>query len=182
MSINTNAIFTYSTQCRWYFFSLLILMHLCLYLSKLSILKTLHDWHYIHLNVKSDNFALGISELSDQVFLMDFRLTQLFCNPATCSHAIQANGSSLVGTIHYLLINCHLGLTLSWCNDLESLMYIIIYLAKGSLPWQGIIVQPGQIHQNKVLRVKQVTMVKALCKGLPQPFVEFVEHIWCLSF
>ena len=61
-------------------------------------------------------------------------------------------------------------------------MYIIIYLAKGSLPWQGIVVQLGQIHQDEVLRVKQATTVKALYKGLPQPFVEFVEHIWCLSF
>src|SRR6266576_2022215 len=61
-------------------------------------------------------------------------------------------------------------------------MYIIIYLAKGSLPWQGIVVQLGQIHQNEVLRVKQATIVKALCKGLPQPFIEFVKHIRCLGF
>ena len=61
-------------------------------------------------------------------------------------------------------------------------MYVIVYLVKGSLPWQCIIVQLGQIYQDKVLRVKQAITVKALCKGLPQPFVEFVEHIWCLSF
>jgi casein kinase 1 len=61
-------------------------------------------------------------------------------------------------------------------------MYTIVYLVKGSLPWQGIIVQPGQIHQDEVLRVKRATTVKALCKGLPQPFIEFIEHIQSLGF
>ena len=125
---------------------------------------------------------LGIGEFSNQVFLINFRLSQLFHNPATCSHIMQINGCGVIGTIHYLSINCHLGLTLLQHNALESLMYVIVYLVKGSLPWQGIIVKPGQIHEDKVLRVKQATMVKTLCKGLPQPFVEFVEHIWCLGF
>ena len=61
-------------------------------------------------------------------------------------------------------------------------MYVIVYLLKGSLPWQGIIIQPGQIHEDEVLKVKQITMAKALCKGLPQHFIDFVEHIQCLGF
>jgi serine/threonine protein kinase len=138
----------------------------------------LHDRHYVHLDVKPDNFALGIGELSNQVYLIDFGLARLFCNPDTHSHTV---GSGVIGTIRYSSINCHLGLTPSRRDDLESLVYVIVYLAKGRLPWQGIIVLPGQIHQDEVLKVKQATTVKALCKGLPQPFVEFVEHIRCLG-
>lgn len=155
---------------------------LCLCLSKLSILESLHDRHYVHLDVKPDNFVLGIGELSNQVFLIDFGLAQLFRNPATRSHIVQINGSSAIGTIRYLSINCHLGLAPSRRDDLESLVYVIVYLVKGSLPWQGITVQPGQIHQDEVLRVKQATTVKALCEGLPQPFIGFVEHIRYLGF
>jgi serine/threonine protein kinase len=125
---------------------------------------------------------LGIGDLSNQVFLIDFGLAQLFRNPATRSHTVQINRSSVIGTVRYSSINCHLGLTPSRRDDLESLVYVIVYLAKGSLPWQGIIVQSGQIHRDEVLRVKQATTVKALCKGLPQPFVEFVEHIRRLGF
>jgi serine/threonine protein kinase len=139
----------------------------------------LHDRHYVHLDVKPDNFALGIGKLSNQVFLIDFGLAQLFRNPATRSHIMQP---SVIGTVRYSSINCHLGLTPSRRDDLESLVYVIVYLAKGSLPWQGVIVQPGQIHQDEVLRVKQATTVKALCKDLPQPFVDFVEHIRSLGF
>jgi serine/threonine protein kinase len=123
-------------------------------ISKLSILESLHDRHYVHLDVKPENFALGIGELSNQVFLIDFGLAQLFRNPTTDSQTMQINGSSTIGTVRYSSINCHLGLTPSRRDDLESLVYAIAYLAKGSLPWQGIIVQPGQIHQDEVLRVK----------------------------
>jgi casein kinase 1 len=169
-------------QRRWYFTSLLKFMRLCLCLSKLSILESLHDRHYIHLDVKPDNFALGIGELSNQVFLIDFGLAQLFRDPATRSHTVQTKGSSITGTIRYLSINCHLGLTPSRRDDLESLVYVIVYLVKGRLPWQGIIIQPGQTHEDEVLRVKQATTVKALCKGLPQRFTDFVKHIRCLGF
>ncbi|KAH9954833.1 hypothetical protein BC827DRAFT_1142617, partial [Russula dissimulans] len=66
---------------------------------------------YVHLDIKPDNFALGLGELSNQVFLINFGLAQLFRNLATCSHITQTKGSSTICTIHYSLINCHLGLT-----------------------------------------------------------------------
>jgi serine/threonine protein kinase len=123
---------------------------------------------------------LGIGKLSNQVFLIDFGLAQLFRDPAT--HAVQFNGSGVLGTIRYSSVDRHLGLTPSRRDDLESFMYVIVYLVKGRLPWQGIVVQPGQIHEDEVLGVKQAITTKSLCKGLPRPFVEFVEHIRSLRF
>ena len=86
---------------------------------------------------------LGIGKWSNWVFLMDFGLAQLFRNPATHSHTAQTKGSSVIGTVRYSSINCHLGLTPSQRDDLESLVYIIVYLVKGRLPWQGICEELG---------------------------------------
>src|SRR5260370_7179108 len=58
--------------------------------SKLSVLKSLHDHHYVHLDVKPDNFMIGASDRSSRVFLIDFRLTSLFSNPAPHYHIMQA--------------------------------------------------------------------------------------------
>src|SRR5258707_13987768 len=135
--------------------------------SKLSVLKSLHDHHYIHLNVKPDNFMIGASDRSSQVFLIDFGLTQLFHNPATHEHITQAKGLDITGTVHYSSINSYLGVTQSRCDDLESLAYIIVYLVKGWLPWQGIAVHPDQVHHDEVLRLQQPTTAKTLCKVLP---------------
>src|SRR5260370_13796525 len=87
--------------------------------SKLSVLKSLHDHHYIHLNVKPDNFMIGASDRLSQVFLINFRLTRLFRNPATHKHIMQAKGLNITGTVHYLSINTHLGETQSQHNNLN---------------------------------------------------------------
>ncbi len=176
--LNPNTIFTYAKQM---VFSpcarstLSFTSH-----SQLLVLKSLHDHHYIHLDVKPDNFMIGTGDMSSQAFLIDFGLTRLFRNPVTHKHIMQT--LDIIGTICYLSINNHLGLTQSQRDDLESLAYVIVYLVKGWLPWQGITAHPSQVHHDKVLKLKQMTMAKTLCKGLPQPFINFIQHIWSLSF
>jgi casein kinase I family protein HRR25 len=89
----------------------------------------------------------------------------------------------MIGTVRYSSINSHLGLTQSRRDYLESLAYVIVYLVKGRLPWQGIAVHPGQDHHDEVLKLKQVTAaLETLCKGLPQPFIKFIQHIQSLGF
>src|SRR5260370_15384248 len=77
--------------------------------SKLSVLKSLHDHHYVHLNVKPDNFMIGAGDRSSPVFLINFGLTRLFCNPATHEHITQAKRLDITGTVCYSLITSHLG-------------------------------------------------------------------------
>jgi serine/threonine protein kinase len=96
--------------------------------SKLSVLKSLHDHHYVHLDVKLDNFMIGTGDRSSRVFLIDFELTRLFRNPATCKHITQFKGLDITGTVCYSSINSHLGLTQSRHDDLA---YAIVYLVKG---------------------------------------------------
>ena len=46
-------------------------------------------------------------------------------------------GESLLGTTRYMSVAVQQGWTASWRDDLESLGYILIFLQKGELPWQG---------------------------------------------
>ncbi|KAN0107719.1 CK1/CK1 protein kinase [Russula decolorans] len=130
--LDANAVFTYAKQM-------------------LSVLKSLHDHHYVHLDVKPDNFMIGT---------------------ATRKHITQFKGLDITGTVRYSSINSHLGLTQSRRDDLESLVYAIVYLVKGRLPWQGIAVHPGQVHHDEVLKLKQVTTAKTLCKAHTVPGFE----------
>jgi len=127
-------------------------------------------------------YSLTQNRWSSRVFLIDFGLTRLFRNPATHEHIRQVKGLDISGTVRFMSINGHLGLTQSRRDDLESLAYIIVYLVKGRLPWQGIAVHPSQVHYDEVLKFKQVTTAKTLCKGLPQPFIKFIQHIRSLGF
>jgi casein kinase 1 len=69
----------------------------------------------------------------------------------------------------------------SCCNDLESLVYSIVYLFHGRLPWQDI--KEGSIEQyEEAVLKKKTTLAKVLCQGLPLPFVAFAPHIQSLGF
>ncbi|KAI9429774.1 kinase-like domain-containing protein [Lactarius indigo] len=134
----------------------------------LSCLKSLHEQSYIHRDVKPANFMTGIGKLS-QVFLIDFGLAQLFHDPST-------------RTITFTSINSHLGRTQSRRDDLESLVYSIVYLCRGCLPWQDIVKGYSIEKYGASILEMKIASSKTLCQGLPAPFVAFRQHIQSLGF
>jgi serine/threonine protein kinase len=103
-------------------------------LQQLSHLESLHEQSYIHHDIKPSSFMTGMGEKSSQVFLIDFSLAQLFHNPSTHQHIPQMSGLKIVGTITFTSISSYLGHTQSHHDDLEALMYTIVYLYCGCLP------------------------------------------------
>lgn len=71
----------------------------------------------------------------------------------------------------------------SWGDDLESLGYIFVYFARGSLPWQG---PKADTDDEKVARIKALKeglSGKELCDGiLPEEFSTYIDYIRGLAF
>ena len=91
----------------------------------------------------------------------------------------------LVGTIRFCSINANAGCEQSPRDDLEGLAYTLIYLAKGSLPWQkypGIHKDMPKERYEKILNIKKETKVEDLCSGLPKEFEEFLNYCRKLEF
>ena len=72
-------------------------------------------------------------------------------------------------------VNSQQGHAHSRRDDLESLVYTIIYLARGKLPWASWV-------DKIVLWKKSSITVEELCKGLPAPFCKFVNRVRSLGF
>jgi casein kinase 1 len=109
--LNANTVFIYAKQM--VFSPLCSKYALFISPSKLSVLKSLHDHHYIYLDVKPDNFMISTNNRLNQVFLINFGLTQLFHNPVSHKHITQVKRLDITGTVCYLLVNNHPRLTQS---------------------------------------------------------------------
>lgn len=59
---------------------------------------------------------------------------------------------ALTGTARYASINTHLGYEQSRRDDLEGLAYVLVYLAKGTLPWMNL---PCNNKNDKYVLIKE---------------------------
>lgn len=95
-----------------------------------------------------------------------------------CLHIPCNKSLGLTRTATFTSIHSHLGLELGRWDDLESLVYILIYFLHGSLPWQGL--KCGVDDQ--VFKRKQGMSAHKLCHGLPAELNSFLDYVCSLYF
>lgn len=142
-------------------------------------LALLHRCGYIHRDIKPENFLMGIGNNNRTVYLVDLGLAKAFKNKA---HIKEVTGKNLVGTARYSSINSHRGIELSRRDDLESLAYLLIYFAKGELPWQGIKAKTKAEKYQLIGAKKAEISIEELCQGAPPPLVAYLKHVRSLKF
>ena len=63
---------------------------------------------------------------------------------------------------------------------MESLGYILVYFASGSLPWQGL---EAEERDERIKEIKNSTTGDALCDGvLPSEFAAYINYTRSLRF
>ena len=85
----------------------------------------------------------------------------------TKKHIPYKDNKALTGTIRYASVNTHLGIESSRRDDLEALGYILIYLSRGALPWQGLKAKTPEEKVQAIIEKKISTSIETLCKDLP---------------
>lgn len=59
---------------------------------------------------------------------------------------------------------------------------MLIYLVKGSLPWQGLGGKTKSDKYNAIKDAKIKTPVEVLCRGIPNEFAEYLSYTKNLKF
>ena len=88
----------------------------------------------------------------------------------------------MTGTARYASVNTHLGIEQSRRDDLEAIAYVLVYFAKGSLPWQGLKADDKKKKYEMISAKKMATTVEELCSGLPVEFARFLTYCKSLHF
>ncbi|KAL3669067.1 hypothetical protein V7S43_005451 [Phytophthora oleae] len=136
-----------------------------------EILETLQQMHVkniLYVDVKPENFMLD-TDKENKVYCVDFGISDRYVT-ATGKHKDYKEGT-VVGTPTFLSVNCHNGATSSRRDDIESLLYVLIYLVRGDLPWQ----QASSDAEGA--KIKKNTSVDQLCASLPREWASMLKNI-----
>ena len=97
----------------------------------ISELEKLHKCDYIHRSIKPDNLIIGQDQQT--VLFIDFETAKKF--KSIHGHIENTSNQAIMGTARYASLHSHLGMTLSRRDDCQSLLYTLIELRNGILPW-----------------------------------------------
>ena len=148
----------------------------------LTRLEHIHSRGFVHRDIKPDNLMMGLGRNSGTLHVADFGCATRYCNRITKIHYPHDAGHGLTGTLDFASTFTHRGIRASRRDDLESLAYTLVYLAKGSLPWQHVSGETEDEDISVVSDSKHQTTTTELCDGLPHEFVALTDYAKGLEF
>ena len=162
-------------------------------ISMIEIIARVHEAGIVHRDIKPDNFMLSMvgntgdnantaNGIEKKLNIIDFGLSRFYMKGD--KHVDNAEDRSIVGTIRYISKHIHEGNVYSRRDDIISIMYVAIYLAKGSLPWMGVTAKKGdtKTKEDVVYDIKTKTSSTDLCEGVPYLFKKLLDYSYSLDF
>lgn len=148
-------------------------------ISMIEIISRIHEAGIVHRDIKPENFMLSVDK---RLHIIDFGLSRFYMKGD--KHIINTYDRSIVGTMRYISTHIHDGNVYSRRDDIISIMYVAIYLVKGSLPWIGIVPQEGELASKEelVFAKKESTSTTELCQGVPYLFKKLLDYSYSLEF
>lgn len=106
----------------------------------LDIIKFIHEKDLIHRDVKPDNFLFGLDANGsiniERIYLIDFGFCKTY-KTLDGEHVADNPLTNIIGTPNYISLNVHNLHQPGRRDDVESTIYIMIYMMFGFLQWES---------------------------------------------
>jgi serine/threonine protein kinase len=156
-------------QCRRSRFSLSTTLRIGV--ESVRALKELHGLGLVHRDLKPGNMAVRPSRRRP-IALIDFGLARRFIDPDTNEPIPRREHPGFVGTPGFASVNALRGRELSQRDDLWSLLYTLIVLRTGTLPWRD-----AGSNREVSLALRLSTPPEKLCAKCPRQFLTIYRVI-----
>ncbi|GMR53551.1 hypothetical protein PMAYCL1PPCAC_23746, partial [Pristionchus mayeri] len=134
-----------------------------------NALKELHSQGFLHRDIKPSNMCFGLNDKRYTVVLIDFGMTRQYKDVDGRPRPPRSY-AAFRGTLRYVSINVHQRREQGPCDDVISLVYSLIELLEGELPWRLI-----TTHE-EISREKEKVTFDRLARRAPPPFKELYEY------
>ncbi len=131
-------------------------------------IRTMHAKNILYVDVKPENFMLSVDET--KAYCVDFGICDRYISAVTRKHKQESIGA-INGTPTFLSLSCHEGKCPSRRDDIEALLNVLIYLMRGSLPWQNA---PSD---EEGAALKRGIPIAQLCESMPDDWTLMLSNI-----
>lgn len=138
----------------------------------------LHHFGFVHGDIKPRNVLVGNQGGRNQrtLYLIDFGSAGKF-RERSGHHVADGRATGRpAGTPMFAPIRWHMGRQQSRRDDLLTLVYSMVFLYKGQLPWRG------DESERQILRKKREISASELCSSMPSQMLDFYIRIRRLEF
>ena len=150
--------------------SLSLKMTVLLGLQIITRIQLLHEKCLLHRDIKPSNFLFGLGPQTNKLYLVDFGFVKRYNYSG--KHIVEKKIHNLIGSPNFVSLNIHSLIEPSRRDDLESAVYVIIYMLCGTLDWFDTPLQEMTV-------LKQQLTNKY---GLPFFIKHMLEYIRHMSF
>lgn len=139
-------------------------------------IRVVHGKGLIHRDIKPENFLFGLGRKSQTVHLIDFGFCTNYLDEDG-NHVQMTSGKSVTGTPNFVSINVHNGFSSSRRDDIESSMYVLLYLFLPLTRWDRLF--------SKTLGNDEIKMIKTRIRGsndIPSQLINVLKYCDKLTY